>query len=333
MRERWLLLLAACAAPVSPSQGAAWTVRDFFSSSAASFGGFTREQLTDDGQVLAVQPAFIGGKPAAYVITEIWQHHPDPWVPPVYNLVHAPDRTSIFGLGVESTFYSPFWQVWGAKVSQEQLALRSVSEVLNAGLTLSKGPLVMCPIIPEGVSAATSRPYTAEPVDVTVGHAFVDGPNEVAYLELGIDRQVVSEYEGVQGAVLPYELYVFARGEADGGRALLPVPAVLGDDAHHHAYVRRIDVLLNKEAAFVPFSRRELAADLGAFAVVGSASIPESVARPYTLRVASDSSCFDAGAFPGGCTWLDSEAAIDAHFPLFRIIDTDVTLTATQVLP
>jgi hypothetical protein len=311
-----LLLAGACAAP-PPERAFVWPAETFFRP-GRSFAGFPTSWLADaDAGVLRVQPAYADGEPAAYVVSEVWEAHPDVWVQPVYALPSQVE--TLFGVGTDSTFYSPFWRAW---VVVESVVGETYSHVAQvAKLEKRKGPLIVCPIVPEGVGLShQSHPYTGARLEEPGrGVAYVNGV-KVHYLDLGKDRQVASPYEGeADGVVEPADLYFFARPASDGGRELLlDVPAVLPEDATHHAYVRRVDVVLGAEAVFVPSEHPAITA---------------AVAEEYRGRVAKyvDGGCFDDPVtFPGSCAWLDSEGAIEAGVPAWRIVETNVTLTATR---
>ncbi len=205
----------------------------------------------------------------------------------------------------------------------------------------------MCPIVPSDLSGlaapagqAPVRPFSHEPVQVPpIVSAYADGA-PATYIDFGLDRQVDDLYDNEgDGIVEAADFYVFAKDLPDGGRSLYNLPAILPDDALHHAYVRRSDVVLAGEAVFVPAANTalhdEVVKFLGDAGVVPAADplIPTDLGNRYMLRVATDASCFDnVNVFPQGCTWLDSEDAIDNLVPPSRVIETKVTLTATAVL-
>lgn len=91
---------AACQAPAGP-EAKVWTPREFFERRAVTapvFGGWapsallvepgqripysTRTQAMGEG--LPVQPGVSAGRAVGFVITDVWQDHPDPWVQPVW---------------------------------------------------------------------------------------------------------------------------------------------------------------------------------------------------------------------------------------------------------
>lgn len=355
MRALGLLLLAGCAVPAAPERGFAWPVETFFRARDRDFGGFNtlrlavksgeavpwRTGVTATQDAVVVHPAYADGAPSAYVVTEVWEAHPDVWVPPVYQFVDPYDATNlganrtategVFGVGVDSTFYSPFWRMWVAVTAGEVGPFTDVRQITH--FAMHKGPVVVCPIVPDGVRVSgTTHPFTGATLqDVPAGRAWVNG-EKVEYLDLGPNRQLV---EGeVDGAVRAASMYFFAFLNVDGTRALLELPAVLPANAREHAYVRRVDVVLSGEAVFVP-AGHPLRAPLD-----GRVSMPnpdpailDAVANAHLLRVAKDGACFaNAATFPGACQWLDSEPAIQQHVAAHRRIETDVTLTATAVL-
>jgi hypothetical protein len=365
------LALLSCTAEPPPVQGKFWPASDFFTKPKATFSGFPTARLvstgggipwrtadfgetgvvSDGGWSLAVQPAFQAGDTAAYVVTEIWDTHPDPWVQPVYHVKNGGQLIrGIFGVGVDSTFYSPYWRVYDVAATAPTTSMTTVADVVNSGLPITRQAVWVCPIVPDGVTGfaavpggAPVRPLSFEAVSQPdQGVAFADG-EQVQYLNF-FERQTADVYEeGADGVVDATDFYVFTGPpQADAGRVPLELPAVLADNAAVHSYARRVDVILNGEAIFVPADNAALRAHVQTFvdgsfasAPVPDAVIPADVARKYALRVASDPRCFyaDAGSpgFPGACTWLDSEEAIDA-LPPSRVLDSSVTLTATPVL-
>ncbi|MBK7859341.1 MAG: hypothetical protein IPJ65_12105 [Archangiaceae bacterium] len=359
-----LLVLSGCT-QAPPQQAKFWTAPLIAAGAGKSFAGFSVSRLAVKagatptwrsaeygGPVEAApidgfvsQPAWSNGEPSAYVVTEIWEHHPEPWIQPVYQFVkpfdavapgtHRTGADGLFGLGVESTFYSPFWRLWWAEPGDAVAPYRDVDQV--AGFPQHKGPMVVCPIVPPGMGlVGTTHPFTGAPLQtVNIAHAWASG-ERVDYLDLGGNRQAANEYEaGADGTVTAAEMYFFASISADASRTLVDLPAVLPENPSQHAFVRRVDVVLDNQAVFVPASLSELRAKVGIVVNVPAAdpAIPDAVARRYLLKVAKDGACFmNAALFPQGCTWLDTPAAIAANVPPNRIFETEVTLTATAVL-
>lgn len=350
-------LLVGCAPPSAP-EAELWTVRDFLRAHAADkdFGGWKTSALValegepipyrsaphaesdavqGPGYGLTVFPAFSDGQPASYVITEIWQDHPTPWVQPTWQLVReflpgypqsaqVANTQSIFPVGVESTFYSPFWRaMYVLAPDAKKDTFTSSAAVLNARLPMEEGSSLYCPIAPAdgGVAMAQGDALPVHPwlVNEDVGldggtplgvralpnrTAWVEGA-EVTYLGVGADRFA---WDGQ----LPVEarLYVFAGGDG----ALLPIPAVLPADPFRSSFVRRIDVGLPATGAvFVPVDHPKLAAALaGRGVAVVSPDVDASLARVHLGAVIADTKCLTADAGFSGCTFLESAAAIES---------------------
>ncbi len=300
-------------------------------------------RATADGW--SVMPAFAQGQPAAYVVTEMWQNHPDPWMQPVYVLVTEFEPMTrqevggirvptVFGVGDHSTFYSPFWQAVLVKTTTpaplEGLPdTRSVLEAASESLVAAR-PL--CPMAPDGFTIAAqgptpSRPFTGAGIkQISTFPVRVDGAR-AAYADFGPDRYTAT----ASGLVRPSRIFFFTRNVV-GERTLLELPAVLAANAVRNGYVRRTDVVLETEVVFVPAGKvwDAVREKLGAPTV--DPAIPAEVAAAYALRVARNATCFDkAATFPAGCDWLDSEAAID-RLEARRVVRTEVTMTAVPVL-
>ena len=287
-------------------------------------------QAGDDA--LAVWPAFAGGNTAAFLLTDLWDEHPTPWVQPVYLLVshydpqapkRVPDVRSVFPVDVTATFSSPFWRAMFVTVPETttDTDFTSATALLDSKGAMNAGPTVFCPIVPKGTGVARAeaesvprRPLSLEPTSLpTDTKAWVDG-KPVWYFNFSVDRFVADDSE------LPIEkpVYFFVT-QASDNHALLPLPPVLPNNPKRWSLGRRYDVELTPDlAVFVPATNAALRTAItaaGASAPEPAADIPTDVARRYTLRVATSASCFhDATTFPQGCTWLDSAAAVEAAF-------------------
>lgn len=324
-----------------------WTLFDMVDSAATdkSFAAFPAKDFTQAG-AMTVFPSFSEGASAAYVVTEVWDHHPTPWIQPVYllvtsidPLVRLPGQKTIFPVGVGSTFYTPYWRAKLVLVPSDLApdSVRDAAALLNARYPVISGPLVTCPIGPgtvdiarPGPGAVPVRPYTQEAVRApTQAVAWVDG-REVDYLDLGAGGYADD------GSARPVEvpMYFFVSLSNDGSIRSLPLPAVSGPHALRHSYVRRYEVLLDSSVrVFVPADQPLLRAQVESAGLSAPATVLPSTSRlaaEYTLRVATDARCFASVDFPTGCTWLDSEAAIKA-LPDFKVLRTETTLAATTV--
>ncbi len=289
-----------------------------------------------DGYGLPVRPGVSEGRALGFVITDIWEDHPEPWVQPVWHLATDASppvprgRPSIFPVDVDSTFYSPWWrQVLVAQPADEG-DLHGAREVLTHRLVETPN-LILCPLVPEGVSVArpegapvrhplTRRELKAPPS----GSGVVEG-KPVSYLAFGAGLAPFEKQRLVEA-----ELFVFTHA----GKPV-PVAAVLPPDALHHAYLARVEVRLPDDAkVFVPSNRSDLRVALGDLApMVG----PELDGFPeYALRVARSSACFTLPDFPAGCDWLDSQAKVRAALPASAFVSTHVEVTAPvleEVMP
>lgn len=310
------------------------------------------------GYGLTVFPAFADGQPAAFVITEIWLEHPTPWVQPVWIAVseflpgfprsaEVGGTQSVFPVSTDSTFYSPFWRgTYVLAPTARKDTYRSAKEVIDARLPTQEGSVLYCPIAPadggvavaEGESAPVHPWLLAEDVGVDGGAmpvrplvtrlAWVEG-NEVPYLGVGQERVAEADQLPVEAP-----LYTFASRGADGGLAILPIPAVLPPDPFRSSFVRRTDVELPASGAvFVPTDRPELAAALAARGVVVvSPDVDPSSARARLGGVIADAKCLSPDAGFTGCVFLDSAAAIERlNRGLVRSTATTLAIDVAQV--
>ncbi len=294
---------------------------------------------------LPLWPAFAEGQTASVIITEIWYHHPTPWVQPVYQFRTGDqprtDLKGVFAVNVNSTFYTPYWRAELATVPADTgpTTFTSVPAILNANLEVHPSVMVICPIVPADVNVAMAegettprRPITGEPAPFPSQHAqaWVDGV-VVDYLPLGYDRQTVNE----RGLPDESPMYFFVK---TAGAEQLPfsLPPVLPDAPTRHSLMRRYDVALDStHGVFVPANRPELRALLsgeGAPVPDVDPAITDDAAKPYILRVATKPSCFlSAATFPNGCGWLDSQAALEAAIGQDVRVPTEALLTVTTL--
>src|SRR6185295_10385867 len=78
------------------------------------------------------------GRRARYATTEVWTGFDEVWVQPVYLATRdgkiVPEAQWVFGIGPDSLFYSPFWQVFtyelpGDVAPESVIDVRSVLDV------------------------------------------------------------------------------------------------------------------------------------------------------------------------------------------------------------
>jgi hypothetical protein len=321
-----LLVMVACAPAPGPT-AKVWTPREFVAKHAVTepvFGGWAPKQLLviEGEQIpftkrkqgpfegLTVFPGVSEGRALGFVITDLWQSHPEPWVQPVYAPAsvtegRAPQKrvmtASVFPVGLDSTFYSPWWRMELVPLdNSEATSLISSKVVLERKTRRTLGPLVFCPIVAPTIEVAADvirrpvHPLTGTALSSPErGAAFVD-EKPVVYLDFGPGR---APFEGQR--LVESELFVFVK---DG--VALPVAAVWPAEARAHGFLRRVEVEVPKGAAFfVPSNRPDLRAPLGELAPPVAASL--DAFQEYGLRLARDPSCFSSPNFPGACDWLD----------------------------
>ncbi|MDP1920635.1 MAG: hypothetical protein Q8L14_30610, partial [Myxococcales bacterium] len=322
-----LLVMAACAPAPAPT-AKVWTAREFFARQAETkpiFGGWAPSRLlVTEGQTipfttrvqgpfegLTVFPGVADGRSVGFVITDIWQDHPEPWVQPVYVPASMPadgaprERgvPSVFPVGLDSTFYSPWWRMELVPLDDaEATSLTSAELALERKTARTLGPLVLCAIVPQSsfdvaaeVATKPTNPLTGAAL-ASPAHksAFVDDVS-VQYLGFGPGR---APFDGQR--LVESDLFVFVKGGAS-----LPVAAVLPAAARSHGFLRRVEVEVPERARFfVPSNRPDLRAPLGELAPDVDARL--DAFQAYALRLARDPACFSSAGFPDACDWLDS---------------------------
>jgi hypothetical protein len=364
------VLLAACAPSGDVPDAKFWAVEDFVAARARNpdFGGFFPKDLVVPegeplrfvpgmqaaGQGLTLFPAVAGqGRPAAFVITDIWANWPDPWVQPVYLPRDEAGRPvegalTVFPVDVASTFYSPFWRMEELLTPNlTDTTYRSARDALNApaGTVQRSGSIVFCPIVTADTGFAddgsgtvmpiTRAPAVLQPVPPQVhrgwlprssNQAWVDA-QPVTYFDFGGDH---APSDGQRVFEAPLHFFVKAAGGAP-----LPLAAVLPEDPVRHAFVRRHDVVLPAGAAvFVPPSRadlRPLLEEKGVTApVLTDVAYDAFVDR--ALQVAANGTCLDDPTTVPTCDWLDSPARL-AALPSNTVTRTEVLLGIGVVMP
>jgi hypothetical protein len=327
------VVLAACAPPVEEAE--LWTVKTFDERNAEtdeSLGGWLPAELFIKSDAafsngLRILPGVSNGVSAPYVVTEVWQNHPEPWVQPVWSPRNlAGERAgalNIFSVDVDASFYSPFWKLELLKLDGTKLPA-TAREAIDSTAERAEGPLVVCPSVPDGVGLATGE---KGPLDPATGDALAlvepsqglraDG-QALHYLDFGPERFVMS---GTQRLVVATG-YFFV----DENGHNLPIAAVLPPEARRHPLLWRVDVRLPEGAGvYVPASRPELRAMLGPLAPAPSAA--NENALEFTLRAALNPGCFQTAL--ASCQWLDRTSAIEA---LPRSLLTKLKVQATVVV-
>jgi len=334
-----LFVVAGCA-PTPVSDGPRrWTMIDMQrrAKPEANFGGFHPGALVvrrgepllfqpgtaaEDG--LVVRPGLSAGASVPFVVTDIWQDHPTTWVQPVWVPLNATGQPlaadtagepayNVFSVDVDSTFYSPFWQLENVSLPDAKTAddqPRSSKAMIDAVATRTPGPRVYCPVGPEGLKVARADgaavgadPLTAKALDwVPKPQTAWNEGRKIHYLAFGPNR-FQAQYQ------LPERMnaYFFVK---EAGGLVLPIATVFPAGAREHSFVQRIDVVWPAGAVvYVPSTRPELRAALIESGVPfgpNDPMVPDQPAR--TLQVAMQPQCFTDSSID--CGWLDSEEAI-----------------------
>lgn len=338
------LSLASCAEQELP-EASFWKVADFadLRDETANFGGWGPRQLLapvgtalffEENEVsvlndgLVVQPGVSGSTSAPFVITEIWQNHPVTWIQPVWvpfrpSLgARPPGAVNVFSVDIDSTFYSPFWQlevVANESLQDANVGFATAREALavmdDDDTTHSAGPLVYCPFIPPNTFYAQAASGVRDPVtlgaleqlvvDDTIAQGLVEGVS-VNYIGFGVGRLGANNQ-------LPIASRAYFWVSQFGG-PVLPIAAVLPSQPKTRSFVTRVDALLPPEAGvYVPTSRPELRRKLQDLGLrVPPPSLANDGVDARALQVALDSKCFVEDAL-ASCIWLDSEAALNAN--------------------
>lgn len=365
-----LLSLGACSSGSDEPEAKLWTVHDFVAlrdkldevGEPVSLGGWQPRELVVEGGLpllfvpgaqagahgLTLWPAVTGGGAASFVITELWENHPEPWVQPVWAPRDADGKPvsgalNVFPVRETSTFYSPFWRAEELLTEQvDESTYRSSRDVLSGKFKRRSGTIILCPIVPAGTGFAddgngtlhpmTQAPATLKPVPPEAPHpgwlprdlssGWVDGV-QVSYYDFGDDHAPADEQDLREATA-----WFFVRR---AGERPLPLAAVLQADALRHSLVRRVDVVLPDGAApFVPAERGRLRTLLEGRGL----AVPAAPAGfgDYALRVAANPGCFMDPNFPAACDWLDSPARLEALPSGARVV-RPVQLAIGVVLP
>lgn len=354
MRASALLVLcgATACAPLEVEKAEVWTVANAVARKNvnADFGGWAPGRLVvqpgerlpfEDAQQLGVpglviHPGVADGASAPFIITEVWRNHPTPWVQPVWmprtlDGQRVAEVRNVFSVDVDSTFYSPFWQLEVLRTDAlTPETFRSARDALNtANVERSVGPLVYCPVLPPDVVFASSvagprDPITLRAVPQMYAALAWSEHRTIGYLDFGPGR-----FEQVEQLPRPARAYFFVKSE---GGTVLPVASVLPSSPKAHSFLQRVDVPWPEKAAvYVPSSRAELRDGLVALDVPVARLLPANDGvGERALQVVLDRACLETGAI-ADCVWLDSvKAIVDASL---MTVEQPVQLAAGVVSP
>jgi len=359
---RAFALFVSCAvtacAPAELEKAEVWTVANALARKNvnADFGGWAPGRLVvQPGERLpfenaqqpgvpgiVIQPGVADGVSAPFVITEVWRNHPTPWVQPVWSPRDPNGPTplgvrNVFSVDVDSSFYSPFWQL-ELLVTEglTETTFRSAREALGSSPERQPGPLVYCPVVPLKFADPSMRsvfassiggprdPITLRPVPQMAASLAWSETRSIGYLDFGAGR-----FEQVGQLPEPARAYFFVKRPGD---PVLPVASVLPSSPKAHSFLQRVDVQWPDGAAvYVPSSRPELREVLVALDVPVARLAPANDGVPErALQVVLNRACLETGAI-ADCVWLDSvKAIVDANL---MTVEQPVQIAAGVVSP
>ena len=353
-----VLLTAACDNGNPAPAPRLWTMAElqqsFHQGSACSNpGGLPCNTFVDasaDGtrDVLQFKLAFAEGQPAAYLTTDFWDNYDRIWLEPMYILVtawnDAPPAMNrlkrddgnvagpIFSIGPQSTFYSPYWQVFYVEVppGTSPTKYTSARQLFQEHLIMHAGPNRFASIGPPSLSLPSAEDIKGLVPDIGRYLAKGDGDlanvvtsaqsltgwldgTSISYVDFGTDNFDADANRVIQDV----PLFMFVTPDSTGKLNPLGAPNIGGvaplfsrlpgqvSPAHrpHFGALWRLHfVALPKTAAMFAASQAD---DLVA------AGDDAAVIYPKVRRVATDGGCFATGEAFGKCVWLDSQAAIE----------------------
>jgi len=368
--------LAACDAPHAATPRL-WTVADVqaiypggeygngaIATDAGLPGGVKLGKILDvtDASKLATRATIADHYNGAYLTTEVWSHFDEVGLQPMYipatvqmdgtlKSLSTDGSTWIFGVGPDSRFYSPFWQMVYVEVAADTPPLTSAREVLDGKYPLHFGPGRTVPLLPAGVSP---------PAPFMTGTAWVDG-RQRPFVDFGkatftwnADDAVIDEIpifvflmRNMEGDLVAPDIPTVAGTGPLGSGG--PPPPVINDQNRYVAYWRLYTVTLPPTArVFSPTDDSKAKLDADHVPVVRSYNDPGAMNTDQIGWVALNPSDKDAnlvGCFEtlaqldpdpgntaaGKCIWLDSQAAIENLIDRSAIQRTDVTVTCPFV--
>jgi hypothetical protein len=242
----------ACGLPPNPRRPRLYTVADFealvdldargdptkmvtFADGEGVPGGLPVRyffQQKDGGYQIMLRDTWSEGKRSAYETGEFWAGFGEVWAQPVYVAITGfqddgtpikatdPDKKAwspVFSVGPGSKFYSPYWQTYYFVLPDGASAedFKSVRAVLDAGVTLIKGPPHTMSIVPAPVVAplvAQGGKSPSQKVGVPpVASGYLDG-DDVSFVDFGDNNFSVDDDLVVQEVPLFVPAYVAEMG-------------------------------------------------------------------------------------------------------------------------
>jgi hypothetical protein len=324
---------------------------------------------------LVPRDTFSDGYRSSYLTTEVWTHFDEVWAQPMYvavsgygadgtpkNLLGAANEwRPIFGVGSDSKFYSPYWQVTyfeipsGADVD----SFRSVRDVIDRGVNLNPAGERLAVLAPTSVGIPARVASTTDgslPVGGPTGATGLYDGQEVPFLDFGAGTFTWNDDLVIEEA----PIFVWVARDSTGALRTLDIPTVAGTGP---LYSNRPAKVVGGKPLYGSYWRLytvEVPTGAGVFAPAEAAGIRAGLAaRPdlYTADYNSKNTALPAAALPewegrvtlnpscfadylnldptngtsNECQYLDSQAAIEANVASGSIERTDILVTCPFV--
>jgi hypothetical protein len=342
--QRWMALVLAftagalgCSGRETSGRARLWTLIDVAAAldadPSATIAGVSASYLLKPSAdhpgsyELAGSHGFIEGRPATYMTTEVWENVDEIWVQPLYRAINAdgtvlddPDVREpwIFGVGPNSLFYSPFWQVYGFQLPDgvnvvDVLDQRAVLDAAKKTGGLRKMERRITPAAPSSVlppGAWTENIY----FDNT---AAWDGTGDRRYIDFGPGRFDFDE----TGVLREVPIFAFRKRNADGDMVPFGTTNVGGT----RPLFSGAPSISNAADAGAPTP--DLNPNFGGLWRMYTVDVPDGVGLAEDGRVVTNPSCLDGS---GPCNVLDSQSAVES-LGVPRIHRTNVLLTCPLV--
>ena len=322
------------------------------------------EKGTSGNLILQFKPAFSESQPMGYITTDFWANYPQIWLEPMYILVTAWNANPaaanrlldengkpsppIFSIGLQSAFWSPFWQTYYVEVpvGTPSTKYTSTKQLFDDHLVMHPGPNRFASIAPSDLSLPSAQ-------DISLAIT-TRAPNVAAYLGTNKVEDIVAssktETGWLDGVLRPFfdfgtdnfdadanqviqdvPLFLFVRPDANG--VLTPTgDANVGGVAPLFSHVPGRVSATNRpqfgalwRLHFVTLPPKARAFSTGDEPAMGTGA-PTINFDTMVGRVALDATCFDRLATDGltACIWLDSQRTIEDNLGEKAILRTNL---------
>jgi hypothetical protein len=298
-----------------------------------------------------------------YITTDFWANYPQIWLEPMYILVTAWNASPpaanrlldengkpsppIFSIGLQSAFWSPFWQTYYVEVPAGTPSTKytSTKQLFDDHLVMHPGPNRFASIAPSDLSLPSAT-------DISLAIS-ARAPNVAAYLQTGSEVDVFNssktEAGWLDGVLRPFFDFGTDNFEADANQVIQDVPLFLFVRPDASGVLKPAGIqnvggvapLFSHVPGRVSASNRPqfgalwrlhfvtLPTSAGVFAMTDETDAIAKGGLAADLdtmvgRVALDTSCFlNLAMGPSVCTWLDSQRAIEDNLGEKAIQRTD----------